>query len=61
MPTLGENLRDYTPGVTLIASGAAGAAYLGHVDYAVSFLIVLNAAWMIVYSQTNVWVRGRAF
>jgi hypothetical protein len=58
MPNLGKKLSDFTPVVTMIAAVAAGAAYLGHVDYAAALLVVLNAVWMVVYSLGK---RSRAW
>jgi hypothetical protein len=49
MPALGK----FTPGVTVAASVAAALAYLGHLDYAIGALLVLNALWMLVYSWTT--------
>ena len=64
MPNLSDKLRDFTPMVTVIASGAAGAAYLGYVGQAVALLVVLNAVWMVVYAlekRSKPWLWSGIF
>src|SRR4051812_16758504 len=54
--SIGEKLRDYTPGVTLAAQIATAWAYLGSPRIAVTVLIMLNAVWVLLYSISS---RGR--
>jgi hypothetical protein len=56
---IAEKIRDYTPGVTIAASLAAAAAYLGYREFAVTVLVVSNALWLLVYAfdrNTKAWL-----